>query len=214
MTEKIKIAIADDHPLVINGVKNILPGYPYIDLIATYANGNELINGLAIQQPDVLLLDIQMPGQTGDELLPVILEKYPDMKTLVITNFDSPLYANTMFTKGAVGYILKTANNETLMEAIVSVNKGERFIEPFMQEKIDQASYKVQKALSSKTHLTQREKEILQLIVDGCTNTQIASKLYLSIKTVDNYRTNIMVKMDVNNVASLVSKALKSGLAV
>ncbi len=209
----IDIAIADDHPLVINGLKNILPAYPHIRLVGTYANGKELMAGLAFLQPHVLLLDIQLPGQAGDELAPIILEKYPEIKILAITNFDSPLYVNTMFTRGALGYILKTADNETLVKAIETVYQGQQFMEYYMKEKLAHASYKIQKALSTKTSLTQREREILQLIVDGHTNNKIAELLFLSAKTVDNYRTNIMVKLDVNSLGALVKKALQSGLA-
>lgn len=209
----IKIAIADDHPLVISGIRNILPLYSHMELTGTYPNGTTLLQGLELQVPDVLLLDIQLPGHTGDELTPVILQKYPDLKILALTNFDSPLYANTMLTRGAHGYLLKTADNETLIRAIETVYEGQLFIEPAMKDKMEQASYKIKKALSAKFSLTAREKEILQLIVDGYTTTHIGSLLFLSAKTVDNYRTNIMVKLDVNNVASLVKSALKSGLA-
>lgn len=209
----IKIAIADDHPLVINGIENILPLYPHLQLIGAYADGNALLSGLELLQPDVLLLDIQLPGQTGDELTPILLQKYPELKILVLTNFDSPLYANAMFVHGAHGYILKTASKEMLTHAIETVFKGDRFIEPTMQENMEQASYKIQIALSTKFSLSPREKSILQLIVDGLTTAQIAQQLFLSAKTVENYRSNIMVKLDVSNVASLVKIALKTGLA-
>lgn len=211
--ETIKIVIADDHPLVINGLKNIMPIYPHIQLVNSYPDGITLLAGLAKEVPDVLLLDIQLPGQTGDELTPVILKKYPGIRILIITNFDSPLYANTLFTKGALGYILKTADNETLVKAIESVYRGVQFIEPAMQERMSLASSKMQHAWTLMTGLTPREKEILQYIVDGYTNGMIAEKLFLSPKTVDNYRTHIMVKLDVNHVAALVKKALKLGLA-
>ncbi len=208
----IKIAIADDHPLVITGIQSILTVYTHIELVDTYSNGKALLQGLEVQLPDVLLLDIQLPGQTGDELVPIILELYPKLKILTLTNFDSPLYANTMFTRGVHGYILKTADNETLIQAIECVYNGEQFLEPTMKEKMEQAAYKIRKALSAKTSLSRRELQILQLIVDGCSNAQIANQLLLSAKTVDNYRTNIMVKLDVNHVASLVKKALQLGL--
>src|SRR4051794_4056706 len=92
----IKIAIVDDHPLVLNGIKNILPIYPHIKLVGSYADGESLLTGLSKEAPDVLLLDIQLPDQTGDELLPIILKQHPNIKILTVTNFDSPLYANTM----------------------------------------------------------------------------------------------------------------------
>ncbi len=208
----INIAIADDHPLVINGLKNILPMYPHIRLTGTYANGVALMDGLAVHQPDVLLLDIQLPGKNGDELVPVILKKHPELRILTLTNFDSPLYANTMFTRGAHGYILKTAADELLIAAIEKVYSGEMFVEKAMQEKMEHAAYRVKKAFLSKSELTPREKEVLQLIADGETNIRIGEKLSLSAKTVDNFRTNIMLKLEVNNTAALVKKALLQGL--
>lgn len=209
----IKIAIADDHPLVINGIKNILPAYPHIRLTGSYCDGESLLAGLAQVEPDVLLLDIQLPDKTGDELAPLLRTRFPDLKILVVTNFDSPLYANTMFTKGVRGYILKTADNDTLIKAVETVWQGAIFLEAEMKERMQQASYKVQKAMAAKSSLTAREKEIVQLIVNGFTNQQIAKQLFLSGKTVDNYRTNIMLKLDVNNVAALVKKALQTGIA-
>ncbi len=209
----IRISIADDHPLVVNGLQNILPMYPHIELIGTYPNGAALLKGLEIALPDVLLLDIHLPDRLGDELVPVILKKYPDLRILTLTNFDSTIYVNTMFAHGVKGYILKTAENELLVQAIETVHKGEEFLAPSMKEKMQHVASKIKKAFSSKASLTPREKEILQLIVDGCTNPEISQKLFLSIKTVDNYRTNIMMKLDVNNAAALVKKALKMGLA-
>lgn len=209
----IRIAIADDHPLVIGGLRNILPDYPHIVLTDTYSSGLSLLEGLEHSIPDVLLLDIHLPDKAGDELVPVILKKYPELKILTLTNFDSMLYVNRMFAHGVKGYVLKSADNEMLIQAIETVYKGEAFIAPYMKEKMQHVASKMQKAFSSKSSLTPREKEILQLIVDGRTNPEIAQQLFLSVKTVDNYRTNIMMKLDVNNAAALVTKALRSGLA-
>ncbi len=209
----IKIAIADDHPLVVSGLRNILPSYPHIQLAATYPDGEKLLAGLEGELPDVLILDIHLPGKNGDELVPVILKKYPDLKILTLTNFDSTLYVQTMFTHGVRGYILKSAENEELIQAIEIVFAGEEFIEPSMKEKMDHIASKIKKSVTSKSSLTNREKEILQMVVDGSTNQDIAEKLFLSVKTVENYRNNIMMKLEVTNAAMLVKKALRLGLA-
>jgi len=209
----IKIAIADDHPIVIGGLQNMLPLYPHIALIGTYTNGVSLLEGLEHEVPDVLLLDIQLPDKSGEELTPVLLKKHPELKILILTNFDSTLYIANLFALGAHGYILKTAEKEILIRAIETVYKGNQFIEPLMQEKMDQTAIRIAKRSSLKSALTLREKEILQLIVDGSTNPEIAKKLFLSLNTIENYRTNIMLKLDVNNAAALVKKALKAGLA-
>jgi len=209
----IRIAIADDHPLVVEGLRKVLPMFPGMSLCDTYRNGTELLNGLEKSLPDVLLLDIHLPDRNGDELVPVILKKYPGLKILTLTNFDSTVYVHHMLSHGALGYILKTATNEELAEAIETVNRGAQYVSDAMKEKMHDVDSKIRKAFSSRASLTPREKEILQLVVDGFTNPEIAQKLFLSIKTVDNYRTNIMMKLDVSNAAALVTKALRTGLA-
>lgn len=209
----IQVSIADDHPMIIDGLQSILPFYPHIQLIGCYTNGMTLLSGLEIQIPDVLLMDIQMPDITGDELTPIILKKYPTLKILVLTNFDSALYANNMFKRGAHGYLLKTADRTTLIRAIETVYKGNEFLEEDMSAKIREMDIQDRNSTFSKTTLTPREKEILQLIVDGLTAPEIARKIFLSLGTVANYRTSIMLKLDVSNTASLVKRALKLGLA-
>jgi DNA-binding NarL/FixJ family response regulator len=209
----IRISIVDDHPLVITGLQNMLLHYPHIQLLETYTDGDQLLNGLKQVVPDVLLLDIQLPGKTGEELAPLVLKKYPRIRILILTNFDSTLYANNMLIRGVHGYILKTAEHEVLIQAIGAVYAGEQFIEESMKEKMEQAYSRIEKRGSLKSSLTLREIEITQLIVDGKTNPEIAEKLFLSINTVDTYRTNIMQKLDVKNTAMLVNKALKMGYA-
>src|SRR5690606_32905621 len=128
-------------------------------------------------------------------------------------NFESGLHADNMFKRGVHGYLLKTADKETLITAIDTVHRGERFVQPSIQEKIDHMDQKMKSAAFSKNSLTAREKEILQLIVNGSTSQEIADQLFLSINTVINYRTSILLKLDAKNMAVLVSKALKMGLA-
>lgn len=209
---KIKIAIVDDHPMMIEGIVNLLSQYKHLEVIDTSTTGGEMMQKLSVQQPDVLLLDIQLPDQGGDELVPLILKKYPAIKILVLTNFDSGLYANNMFKRGVHGYLLKTADKETLLTAIQTVYNNQEYIQPVMKDKIAQMEYKVRKTVFSKNSLTPREKEVLQCLANGETSQDIAEKLYLSINTVNNYRTSIMLKLDAKNMAILVKKALKMGL--
>src|SRR5688572_1491937 len=118
---KIRIAIADDHPMIIGGLQNMLSAYPHIVLEGAYNNGAELMKGLQDRLPDVLLLDIQLPDKTGDELATIILKKYPEQKILTLTNFNSMLYVHNMMRIGVKGYILKTTDPETLIKAIEQV---------------------------------------------------------------------------------------------
>lgn len=209
----INIAIADDHPMIIMGLQNILATCPHIHLTATYPNGTLLLEGLAQHTPDVLLLDIQLPGKTGDELAPIILKKYPTIRILTLTNFDSTLHANNMLRQGVHGYLLKNTNGEILINAIETVYRGETFLEEKMKEKLHHMDTRIMKAVSNKSTLTAREKEILQLIVNGLTSPEIAETLFISLRTVNNCRAGIMLKLDVKNTAALIKKALHMGLA-
>jgi DNA-binding NarL/FixJ family response regulator len=208
----IKISITDDHPLVLSGLQTVLLRYPHITLSGVYTNGISLMEGLQKSLPDVLLLDIQMPGKTGDELVPIILKKYPDLKIIALTNFDSSLYLNNMFKVGVQGYLLKTAEEEIIIEAIETVYNGALFIEPVMRKKMDEMENKVLKTVFTKCSLTSREKTILKHIVNGKTTQEIADTIFLSVRTVENYRLNIQLKLDVTNIAMLVKKALQMGL--
>jgi DNA-binding NarL/FixJ family response regulator len=210
---QIRIAIADDHPMVIKGLENMLSTYPHIAIAGTYLNGVLLMEGLQHQTPDVLLLDIQLPGKNGDELAPLILKKYPTIRILTLTNFDSTLHASNMLRQGVHGYLLKNADETVLIQAIETVYRGETFLEESMKEKLHDLNIRITKAVSSKSTLTQREREILQLIVDGLTSQEIAKTLFLSQNTVENCRASIMLKMDAKNVAALIKKALREGLA-
>lgn len=209
----IKIAIADDHPMIISGIRNILSDCPDIVFTGAYPDGKELLEGLKKELPDILLLDIQLPDKTGDRLLLEILKKYPDFKIIALTNFESTLYVSNMMRNGAKGYLLKTVDKPTLLDAIESVYNGEEFIQPSLKEKVDLIEMGVNRTLASKFILTAREKEVLQLIVNGMTNNEIAKALFLSIHTVENYRDNILLKMEVKNTAALVKKALTLGWA-
>jgi len=208
----IKVSITDDHPLVISGLQNMLLHYPNITLSGTYLNAEALLEGLQQTIPDVLLLDIQMPGRTGDELAPSLLKMYPKMKIIALTNFDSTLYANNMIKAGVHGYVLKSAEEKIIVQAIQTVYDGAIFIEEAMAKKMAQLDQKIQNTTFSKSSLTPREKDVLVHIVNGETSQEIANNLFLSLRTVENYRLNIQLKLNVKNTAMLVKKALQMGL--
>lgn len=212
MTKQIRISIADDHPMVIDGIKNMLKGYKAATIIDTYNDGAALMEGLKTSQPDILLLDIQMPEKSGDELAPVIMKRYPTIKILTLTNFDSTLHVQNMLRHGVLGYLLKTTDKETLINAIETVYRGEVFLQSEMSEKLDHVGLRMKREVSTKSNLSPREMEILQCIVNGDSSPEIAEKLFLSVRTVDNYRVNILLKLDVKNIATLVRKALEMGL--
>jgi DNA-binding NarL/FixJ family response regulator len=208
----IKIAIADDHPLVINGLHHILSNSADMKVVGSYANGDELLKGIAVTQPDVLLLDIQMPGQTGDELAEIVSEKYPAIKMLALTNLDNVYYIKNMLRRGVLGYLLKTTRDEILISAIRTVYGGKQFLEPVLKEKILQDATEAKKDFAAEPILSRREKEILQFIAQNLTSNEIADRLCISKRTIDNHRTSLLMKLGVKNVAALVKKGIQLGL--
>jgi len=209
---KIKIAIADDHPLVINGLQYIIINCTDMQLIGSYANGKELLHGFKTAHPDVLLLDIHMPGQTGEELAEIIGVTYPDVKMLALTNEDNVYYIKNMLRKGVHGYILKTTQEDILLEAIRTVYNGEQYLEPVLKEKVIQDALQAKKQLSANPLLSRREKEVLYYIASDLTSQEIADKLFVSKRTIDNHRLSLLMKLGAKNVAALVKKGIQLGL--
>ncbi len=208
---KIKVSIADDHPIVIQGIEKMLDNHPLIELIHTSKNGESLLRNLKTALPDVLLLDIQMPGQQGDELAAYVTQHYPEIRIMVLTNMDHPFHVRNMFKHGVKGYLLKSADKYELAEAIDSIYKGSNYIDRLLR---DQLLYEVldnKKAHNIPT-ITKREKEILDMIASEMTSPQIAKKLFISLSTVENHRSNLFLKLGVKNVVGLISKAAQLGL--
>ncbi len=208
--QKIIVDIIDDHQMIISGLKEMIKGFNTIQLGNTYNSGIALLEGLQKQQPDVLLLDIQMPGVNGDELAALISKSYPNIKMLALTGFNTLDHVNLMLEKGVHGYLLKNSDEHRLREAIESVYRDEQYIEPSLRDKINNARYGTAKRL--KPALSKREKDILLLMLDELTNQQIAEKLNISLRTVEFHRMSLIQKLDAKNVIGMVRKAYELGL--
>ena len=187
----IKLAITDDQVIILNGLQKILADVPNIRITGIYNNGDELLEGIVKQQPDVLLLDIQMPGKSGIELAAIITKQYKNIKIIALTNIDVVAQIKKILQQGVMGYLLKDASPETIINAIETVNGGDQYI----QEQLRQQLLNSLSASNAKQIVTRREKEILQLIVDEFTNQEIADKLFLSLRTVENHRNNLLQKL-------------------
>jgi len=210
---RIKVGITDDHPLVVKGLQNVLSAYPHLVVSHTYATGEELLAGLRREQPDVLLLDINLPDKTGNELIRVISKKYPGIRVLALTSIDSSFHVKDMMQHGCMGYLLKNADAEMLVQAIERVYAGEEFLEPELKDRLLRSMLKIKKqAEHIRPTLTRREKEILQLIAGEYTSQEIAQKLSLSQRTVDNHRFSLLQKLHAKNSIGLVKSALQLGL--
>lgn len=210
--KKVKIAIADDHPMVINGLKDMLSDQSDITVQATYLNGEELMDGLRTNCPDVLLLDIRMPGESGIEMVPDIIRHYPSIRILILTNFDNTLYVHTLMNTGVQGYLLKNTDKHTLVQAIKQIHAGGQFLSIDIQGKLEQYRKSLKRNAASKVVLTPREKDILLLIAKEHSNQEIADHLNLSLRTVENYRLNLNLKLEAKNTAGLLLKAIELGI--
>ncbi len=204
----INLAITDDQVIILNGLQKILADVPNIRITGIYNNGDELLEALVKQQPDVLLLDIQMPGKSGIELAAIITRTYKNIKIIALTNIDVLAQIKKILQQGVMGYLLKDASPEIIIKAIETVNEGDQYI----QEGLKQQLLNSLSMLNAKQIVTRREKEILQMIVDEFTNQEIADKLYLSLRTVENHRNNLLQKLKVKNTAGLVKIAIQEGL--
>lgn len=207
----IKVVIADDHPLIVNGLRNVLSAYKDIEVMATYPDGQQLLEGLQQSRPDILLLDIQMPGMQGDVVCKTILRLYANVKVIALTNLDNVFYIRTMLKAGALGYLLKTAPEDHVVKAIRTVFANGEYLDRELRDAIHQATL-TSSSVRKSPLLTAREKEVLQLIAENYTSKEIAGKLFLSKRTIDHHRNNLLLKLDVKNAASLIKKAISMDL--
>ena len=215
MRDKIIVAIVDDHPLVIAGTVALLKTYTHIKVAGTYSSASALMAGLQEQVPDVLLLDLMLPDRPAKTLLPELVQLYPELTILALTSIDTPAVVSSMMRRGCKGYLLKGAGPETLAMAIETVYKGEEFIEPSLKDILLQSvlNYKARQADNTLLpDLSEREKEILQLIAQEYTTREIADKLFISFRTAENHRYNLLQKLDVKNTVGLVKAAIQLGL--
>lgn len=209
----IFVSIVDDHPLATNGVKSMLDSYDHIEMRGIYHSGEALMKGLAIFTPNVLLLDILLPGQSGKILVPQIKELYPSVKMVVLTSLDTPTMVSSMMRRGCCGYLLKDTDQITLIQAIESTHAGHEFIDPSLKDKIlAHVIYPTLHKEQTIPTITKRELQILRLIVDEFTTREISEKLFISFRTVENHRYSLLQKLDVKSTVGLVKIALTLGL--
>ncbi|RPI04279.1 MAG: DNA-binding response regulator [Ignavibacteriae bacterium] len=211
---KIRILLADDHPMVRSGLIRLLESYKEFTVIGEAGDGEEAVEMTRAMKPDIVIIDLSMPKLSGIEATKLIRKNNPETKVLVLTMHDNEEYVYQIFKCGAGGYMLKNTGRDDLAAAIRAVAQGGTFFSPRVSEIMVNAY--LRKADAREDHaadhddipLTKREKEILFFIADGLNNTQIAEKLFISARTVDTHRTNIMHKLDIHDAANLVRYAL------
>lgn len=208
----VSIAIADDHSLVINGLQAMIGKNDHMFVLFACTCGHELLEQLEVQQPDILLLDIQIPDMNGIDLCKIISKKYPGVRIIALTNFEQSSYVKQMMRGGARGYLLKNIDGQTLSKAIESVMQGKTFLQDQIQNNMLNEVLSGAKTTSQGVSLTKREVEVLGLIARELSNQQIADQLFISVRTVESHRINLTQKLGVRNSAGLVKEALKRGL--
>ena len=209
---KIKLVMADDHPMVIRGLMDIIRPQEHMEVLATYGTGTELLQGLILQQPDVLLLDLQLPDMPGQEVARAVMTQHPGVHILIVTSIDTAYRVKEMMQLGCRGYLLKSTTPDTLVTAIEKVYQGEEYIESHLKEQLLASVLHPGKKSGSTIRLTKRELEILKLLCDGLSNYDIGEQLFLSHRTVENHRMSLLQKFDVKNSVALVRAALQQGL--
>lgn len=202
---KTGIFVVDDHYMVIEGIRSLLQNEKTLDWMGHATNAESCLSFLKLHEPDVVLMDISLPDKSGIDLCKEVKQLYPSVAIIGLSTFNQQAIIKNMIDHGALGYVLKNATKEELMEAINCVLKGKLYY-----------SFEVLNALRKpEPHqllITRREKEVLLLIAEGLTNTAIAEKLFISIPTVNTHRKSLLEKFEVKNTAMLIGKATKLGL--
>jgi DNA-binding NarL/FixJ family response regulator len=208
MTKLIRVLLADDHPLVRSGIRATLTAEPDLTLVGEATNGREAQHLSRELEPDVLLLDLSMPGPRPAETAAYLREHCPEVRVLVLTAYDDDAYVRGVAAAGVAGYVLKDEATETVVRAIRAVVRGDAWFSQPIAEKMAQMEY----GRAAEPALTERERQILDLMAQGCDNAHIAAELCLAEQTVRNYVSTIYKKLEVGSRAKAVVWAREHGL--
>lgn len=217
---RIRIILADDHTLVRSGIRSLLQNIPGVQVIAEAGDGRQALDLIEQQQPDLVLMDIAMPGLNGLEALTRISKAYPKVRVVVLSMHANEEYVLQALRAGAAGYLLKDAATPELEIAVKAVAQGKTYLSPTIsQQVVDEylrrtnADQGIQGSpLDAFEQLTPRQREVLQLIAEGNTGQQIARKLNISVKTVETHRLQLMARLNIHDIAGLVRYAIRMGI--
>ena len=210
MKKEIRIIIADDHRVFIDGMKALLKEFPEMKVIAEAENGDQLIELVSTHQPDLVLTDIQMPVKDGIEATKEIHKRFPEIKIVALSMMNESIYIKKMLEAGASGYILKTVNKEELISTIQRVAAGEKYFSSEVTAQLMNNFSDKSSQSNPADVLTKREKEILTLISQGLTDKEIAEKVFLSPLTITTHRKNILSKLGLKNKVELTRFAMEN----
>ncbi|WP_299657717.1 response regulator transcription factor [uncultured Tateyamaria sp.] len=206
MTDTIRVLIVDDHPMVAQGIQSVLEDHDGISVVGTLTNGREVIDQLGTLDPDVILMDLNMPEMGGLTATELVLEKRPGTRVLILSMHDSPEYISSALSHGAMGYVLKDVPTDEIAAAIYTVMKGERYLCTGAEGAI------APKRGDAAGALTGREQTILLQLAQGLSNKEVAIALDISVRTVETHRKNIKRKLGISSTAGLTRYALEHGV--
>ncbi len=216
---KITVLLADDHTIVRNGIRSLLEEFEEIEIVGEAGDGAEAVEKVKSLSPDIAMLDIAMPNMTGIQAAEQISRHYKKTRSLILSMHDNEDYILKSVEAGAFGYLLKDTTKDEMLRALRAVSNGEKYFANTVSNIIIHAYlHKVKHTdagspgVKAKSKLSRKEKDVLQLIVDGLSSREIAEKLNLSIRTVDNHRANMMKRLGVKNAVELVRKAMDEKL--
>ena len=212
---KIRVLVADDHAIIREGLGIMLGNQPDMEVVGTAANGREAVRLVDEHQPDVVVMDISMPELNGIEAIQQMLPRHPQMKVVVLSIHGTKPYVYRALRAGAKGYLIKETAGIEVVDAVRAVCRGERYLSQSIADLLTDTSFRnleVSIDFSPLETLSPREREILQLVAEGKTSQEIAERLSLSPKTVDTYRSRLMRKIGVEDMAGLVKFAIQHGV--
>ena len=207
----IRVLVVDDHAVVRAGLRRVLDAEPDIETVSEAPTAERAVFEALEHRPDVVLMDVVMPGKSGIEGTPSLLQAVPDAKVLVLSMQDDPRYVREAFDAGASGYVLKEAADTEVVSAVRAVARGERYVDPVLGARLVAAEAEERRRAAADP-LSEREREVLRLLALGHTNQEIAKMLYISVRTAETHRAHIMRKLGLSSRAELVRHALSVGL--
>jgi DNA-binding NarL/FixJ family response regulator len=210
--DKIRVLLADDHELVRSGLIKLLETYKDLTVIGEAGDGSEAVEKTRKLNPDVLVIDLSMPKLSGIEATKIVRKECPKVAVLVLTMHQNEEYVYQILKSGAGGYVLKEAGKDELANAIRTVARGEKYlVDGYLRKSELRSGESVTSPDGTNIDLTRREREVLTLIAKGLNNQEISERLFISPRTVDTHRTNIMQKLDIHDAANLVKFAIEHG---
>ena len=212
--KKQRIILVDDHQVVREGLKSLLGRHPQFEVVGEASSAREALEQVALLKPDVVVMDIRLPGTSGIEACEQIVNEYSNTKVLMLTSYAEDEMLFSAIRAGASGYILKQIGSDDLVKAIESVGRGEGLLDPAVTQRVFQEVRRAvrEEEASAFAHLSQQEKHVLLLVSEGKTNREIAKNLFLGEGTVRNYVSSILSKLSVNNRAEAAAYAVEHSL--